>query len=80
MPGVNQPSVCDKKCDCGQDHGKRGPRRISVEGPSRPAATRRSVGRDRHPLVESFGDDPWLGATLVKVRTSNVERRTKAED
>lgn len=23
---------------------------------------------DRHPLVSSFGDDPWLGATLVRLQ------------
>ena len=34
---------------------------------------------DRHPLVENFSDDPYLGATLVKLRTTNAERRTKAE-
>ena len=35
---------------------------------------------DRHPLVESFSDEPYLGATLVTLRTSNVERRTGAEE
>ena len=34
---------------------------------------------DRHPLVESFGDDPYLGATLVKLRTSDVDRRKNGE-
>ena len=27
---------------------------------------------DRHPLVESFADDPYLGATIVRLRTSTV--------
>jgi DNA-nicking Smr family endonuclease len=34
---------------------------------------------DRHAMVESFADDAWLGATLVKLRTSKVEGRTNVE-
>ena len=35
---------------------------------------------ERHPLVESFSDDPraHLGATLAKLRTSTIERRRNA--